>query len=284
MLIRSSAAVKPMPIESPSRMSHFPLTGTTGFDLYSDEDGRSVYIGTFVPPYDIGTSYESLVKFGGEKMREITIHMPLYANVTELYIGIDENATLKASTPYEHERPAVFYGSSVTQGGCASRPGNSYEAVLSRELSLDHVNLGFSGGAKAEDEMIEYLASYLKEINASLFVLDYDYNSPSKEHLEATHEKAFKRIREVNRSLPILILSRPKYRLSYDERLRREIIRRTYENAVNSGDKNVYFIDGVDLMELCREDGTVDNCHPTDFGFASMAAKIKPLLASIIDN
>ena len=105
----------------------------------------------------------------------------------------------------------------------------------------------------------------------SLFVYDYDYNAPTVEHLEKTHEKMFKAIREKNPLLPVIMMSRPKHFLEEEEKIRRSIIEKTYRNAVLNGDKNVYFIDGEALTVLCRDSGTVDNCHPTDFGFASMA-------------
>ena len=105
----------------------------------------------------------------------------------------------------------------------------------------------------------------------SLFVYDYDHNAPTLEHLSATHEKMFKAIREKNPDLPIIMMSRPKYFLEGDEDKRQAVIKQTYMNAVTGGDKNVYFIPGNELMKYAKNEGTVDNCHPNDLGFASMA-------------
>ena len=164
-------------------------------------------------------------------------------------------------------KPFVTYGSSITQGGCASRSGNAYPSILSRRFSYDHINLGFSGSARAEDAIIEYLAN----LDMSFFIYDYDYNAPSNEHYAATHEKLFKAVRAAKPDLPILILTRPHYYLNSVGVARREIALKTYENAIAAGDKRVWFMDGPQLMALCKDEGTVDNCHPTDFGFASMA-------------
>ena len=248
------------------KMPHFALSGSCGFDLYVNGE----YFGTFMPPFDLLDGYESLIDLGSVKMRELEINMPLYSGVTSLHIGLDEVSALLAPTPYQNPLPIVFYGSSVTQGGCASRPGMSYEAILSRELNVDHVNLGFSGSARAEFEMAEYI----KGLKMSAFVYDYDYNSPSVEHLASTHKRMFDIIRAAHPTLPILILSRPHHKVdeATDERAR--VIISTYEQARANGDENVYFIPGSRLMSLARGEGTVDNCHPTDLGFYSMAMEI----------
>ena len=255
------------------KMPHFALTGSIGFDLYID----NYYAKTFIPPFDIKDGYESIFELEKKEQREITINFPLYSNVNELYIGLQEGSLLAEAEPYKNAKPVVYYGSSITQGGCASRPGMSYQAIVSRTFNYDFINLGFSGNAKAEDEMIEYI----KNLDMSIFVYDYDYNSPSNEHLAKTHEKMFKAIREKNPLLPVIIMSRPKHFLTEEEKTRRDIIETTYLNAVSAGDENVYFIDGAALTELCKDSGTVDNCHPTDFGFASMAKALTGVIRSI---
>jgi len=256
------------------KMPHFAYTGSIGFDLYAD----NCYQKTFVPSCDIKDGYESLIEFETGKEREITINFPLYSNVKELYVGIQQDAILEMASEYKNQKPIVYYGSSITQGGCASRPGMSYQSIISRRLDLDFVNLGFSGSALAEDEMIDYI----KNMDMSLFVYDYDHNAPTVEHLENTHEKMFKSIRKENPKLPIIMMSRPKFFLSEEEEKRVKIIEKTYNNAKSEGDDNVYFIRGSELTEFCREEGTVDNCHPTDFGFASIAKVLGDKIESII--
>ena len=256
------------------KMSHFPLTGSIGFDIYADNR----YEKTYVPPFDITCGYEAIYEFAEKKQREITINFPLYSDVKELYIGLQENATLKEAKPYKNIKPIVYYGSSITQGGCASRPGMSYQAIVSRMFDYDYINLGFSGSAKAEDEIIEYING----LDMSVFVYDYDHNAPTVEHLKQTHEKMFKLIRNKHPFLPIIIMSRPKYYLTDVEKDRRTIIETTYKNAISAGDKNVYFIDGQALTEFCKDEGTVDGTHPTDFGFASMANAVSKVLDEIL--
>ena len=257
--------------------SNFGLTGAAGFDIYVNEGDGERYHHTFVPPYDTRSGYESLRAFDDAKMRDITINFPTYSEVEELYIGLDENASIEKSAPYTDKKPIVYYGSSITQGGCASRPGNSYEGVIGRRFNCDYINLGFSGSARAEDEM----ANYIAELDMSVFVYDYEHNAPTVEHLKETHEKMFKIIREKNPYLPIIMMTSPRW-IQPKERLEYcEVVRKTYENALASGDKNVYFLDGKDLMSLCKNEGSVDNTHPNDFGFASMAKAVGDVIEKI---
>ncbi len=253
------------------KMPHFAFTGSCGFDLYFG----TRYVNTFIPGLDDKYGFDRLADYGVRRMEEVTINFPLYSNVERLYIGLDENARVEKPSPYIDKKPIVYYGSSITQGGCASRPGTSYQSIISRRFNVDYVNLGFSGNARAEDEMIEYI----KSLEMSVFVYDYDHNSPSCEHLASTHEKLFRALRQVQPNLPVIMMSRPKYYLTPDEKTRREIVKTTYENALASGDKNVYFLDGYDLCRLCLDEGTVDGCHPTDFGFASMAKAVGDVIS-----
>jgi hypothetical protein len=260
---------------SVGRMNHFPLTGSAGFDLYTGTH----YLNTYRPPMDLADSFESVIDINDGVEREYTINFPLYSDVLSLYIGLKDGCTLKAAPKYSIEKPVVFYGSSITQGGCASRPGNSYQSILSREFDFDYLNLGFSGNAKAEDVISDYIAG----LDMSFFVYDYDHNAPTVEHLADTHEKMFRKIRAAHPDLPILMLTRPKYYLTKPEERRLEIVRHTYENALAAGDENVYFIPCPDLLiELVRESALVDNCHPGDSGFVSMAYVIGKKMKEII--
>ena len=268
-----------------THFAHMPMTGTSGFDLYIDsDDGReSIYRGTFVPPYQMTNGYESKLALGEEKkLRCVTINFPLYNAVDALYIGVAENATLKAGAPYRDLAPVVYYGSSITQGGCASRPGNAYEAMVSRALQVDHINLGFSGNGKAEDTMVAYLAG----LKMSAFVCDYDHNAPNPEHLLATHRKMYDTIRAAQPDLPYIMLSRPDFYKSDGMKSsieRRSIIANTFRYAIAKGDKNVYFIDGEGLFRGIFEDScTVDNTHPNDLGFSRMADAVICVLRRVL--
>ncbi len=259
-------------------MPHMTLLCNSGFDLYaSDIDGKCKeerYFGSLIPLMGYKEGYEAIVTLPDSKMRSFTINMPLYHSVDEVYVGIEKESAL--SSPIQLVRPPiVYYGSSITQGGCASRPGASYQAIIHRKIPYDYINLGFSGNCKAEDVMIDYISS----LDMSVFVYDYDYNAPSTEHLRNTHLRGYEKIRQKNPDLPIIMMSRPKYYLSADELTRLDIIKQTYKYGIENGDKNLYFIDGRELLdEDTREIALVDNTHPADCGFNSMAKRLLPVI------
>ena len=184
------------------KMPHFAWTGSIGFDMYAD----NVYVESFIPPGTIVDGYENVIDFRDKKEREITINFPLYSEVVDIYIGLKEGSLLEPPSEYSIEKPVVYYGSSITQGACATRPGNFYPSIVSRRIDSDYISLGFSGNALAEDEMAEYVAN----LNMSAFVYDYDWNAPDTEHLRNTHSKMFKKIREKNPDLPVIMMTRPK--------------------------------------------------------------------------
>ena len=245
-------------------MSHMALTGSSGFDLFAN----GVFAGSFAPPTNMDGSYDSIVHLKEVKMQNMEINFPLYNDVAELFIGIEDTAQLSVGADYTIEKPVVYYGSSITQGGCASRPGTAYQAIISRMLDCNHINLGFSGNARGEQVMADYIAS----LDMSAFVLDYDHNAPNAEHLQKTHEPFFRTVREKHPDLPILIVSKPDTPKPSDFAPRRNIVHQTYINALTNGDKNVYFIDGQSFFSgRYRDCCTVDGCHPTDAGFVRMA-------------
>jgi len=264
-------------------MPHITLAGQSGFDLYRKNDvGKEIYYKTFMPPIEMTEGYSSPVKTDG-KETEYTINFPLYDNVQELYIALKKDAIIEAPAPYAVEKPIVYYGSSITQGGCASRPGNSYQAMISRRLDADHVNLGFSGSGHAEKEIVDYLAELCK--NASAFVCNYDWNAGTEEYLEKTHLPLYRRVREENPNLPILFLSEPEIVLNPTRMLPRlEIIRKTYLTAKAEGDEKVWFLPGNKIYEGDHWDAcTVDGCHPNDFGFYRMAVAIEAYLKEMLN-
>lgn len=266
-------------MENVGKMDHFAITGSGGFDMYVKKDGEERFETTFRPPFDMTSGYESLFDFKSNKLREITINFPLYSDVCELYIGLEDGAKIETPTPYRSERPIVYYGSSITQGGCASRPGNAYTSILSRWFNMDHINLGFSGNGKGEDE----IADYISTLDMEIFVYDYDHNAPNAEHLLKTHERMFIKIREKNPTLPIILMSTTTLERYFDSRKRRrEIIYQTYKNARARGDNNVFFWDGGKEFEPHQDYGTVEGCHPNDYGFFAIASSLKNTVKEIL--
>jgi len=264
-------------------MPHMTLCGSVGFDLYEDKGVSSHYVGTFFPTYEAASEgkYEQILYLPDDGYRNFTINFPLYHNVESLHIGIKKGSSLQGGLEYACEKPVVYYGSSITQGGCASRPGNTYQSILSRRLNADYINLGMSGNGMGETAMAEYIAS----LSMSAFVMDYDHNAPTVEHLERTHRQFFDIVRGAQKDLPIIFISRPNFRADHiEDVLCRTIIHDTFVNAIKNGDKHVYFIDGAQFFAFDGGDGcTVDGIHPNDLGFMQMANGIEPVLRQAIN-
>ena len=260
------------------KMSHFAFSGTVGMDVYVN--GK--FSRTFIPPLDVEDNFAMVKSFSDSEMKEIQLNLPLYSGISELHIGLDEGAIVEEGRGYDYDLPIVYYGSSITQGACASRPGNSYEAIIERETNCDYVNLGFSGSAKGEKIVAEHIAS----LDMKIFVLDYDHNAPSVKELNETHEPFYKTIREKHPELPIIMATRPDCSMiSIEEaRKRKRIVRRTYLNAKKRGE-NVYFIDGEKMMrKYAGADGTVEGIHPNDFGFRAIAKGIGDIIKKILKS
>ena len=255
------------------KRSHISLAASTGFDCYIN--GR--FDGLFSPdPESAETSYLAVRKYDGFAEREVLFNLPPYNELDDLFIGLHKDATLSHGAKYTRTPlPVVFYGSSITQGGCASRPGMTYQNILSRMMDLDYINLGFAGSARGEENMAKYIA----QLEMSAFVLDYDHNAPTVDWLRETHKRFFTIVREKHPDIPIIMLSRPTYYSTDDMLRRKDVILRTYNDAALGGDRNVYFIDGETLYDSSvKDDATVDTVHPTELGFTCMAKRIYPVL------
>ncbi len=260
-----------------TQMPHCTPLLEGGFDLYSDNGVKHSFVGSFkfaTPSYQ---DYEVRLGLSGY-MREYTLNMPLYGSVLDVQIGLDENAKVEKHSPYAHELPIVYYGSSITQGACASRPGISYQNILSRRFDSNYINLGFSGNAKGEDAIVDYMAT----IPMFAFVSDYDHNAPSAEHLQNTHYKMYEKIRTANPNIPYFMISKPDFYFDQGGITRRDIIMESYLTARKNGDRNVYFIDGSAFFTgEERGDCTNDNCHPNDLGFKRMAELIGDVFQNV---
>lgn len=249
-----------------------------------------VLIGDRQKPYYAGlvgpSNYEELVierqiykKGANGDMEDVTIFLPRNEPVLDVEISVDDAYVVEEPTPYRDIKPIVYYGSSITEGGCCTIPINAYNAIISNRLNIDYYNLGFSSSARGEDEVCDYIKD---NFDMSIFVYDYDHNAPTKQHLEDTHERFFLRFREKHPFVPVIMMSRPWATYAPDD-ARRATIRKTYENAVERGDKNVYFIDGETFFKpeeayMCL----VDTVHPNDFGFHCMADRIQPVIEKIL--
>jgi lysophospholipase L1-like esterase len=251
----------------------------SGFCLYEGTGRAKRFRGCFATLEPL-VEYRAERPLKGEGLREFTLYTPLQNPIAQIEIGLDKDASLGSPAPFETAKPVLFYGSSITCGFCASRPGLTYPAQVCRALDAELINLGFGGNAKGEPIIADVIAS----LDLACFVMDYDHNTPSVEHLAQTHEPFFQRVREAQPELPIILVSAPSYHVApeyYGQR--RQIITSTYEYARQGGDELVWFVDGADFFPAGNwPEYTVDCLHPNDCGFARMAEEILPVVETVL--
>ncbi len=270
-------------LTDPSNMPHFTASGQSGLQLFEESDSGIFHVKNLIPAMNAGlgcklnqSAYFPLS--GG--MKHYALYLPLYNGLKELLIGFPPDAIVEAGRMPKTNKPILFYGSSITQGGCASKSGSCYSTILCRRLDAAQINLGFSGNGMGEANMAEYISS----IPMSVFVMDYDHNAPTAEHLQKTHEPFYRIVRKAQPNLPIVMVTCPDFEREKDLAIAcRDIIHATYQTALNEGDRNVYFVDGETFFgnqerDLC----TVDDCHPNDIGFLRMADILEPILRKIL--
>ena len=257
-------------------MSNMSWSGSASCDLYMNGTFRGLFRST-----PTGEQTTVLYQVSGAKDGEcqMELNFPLYAGVQDVYIGLKPGSVIRAEHPYKDTLPIVYYGSSITQGGCATRAGMSYQAYLCRDTLVDYVNLGFSGSGKGEPAIREYIAG----LECSILVLDWDHNLSSPEALEKVHEPMYRAFRATQPDTPVIFISRPDFYPVPHILGARQVIIDTYEKALSEGDKNVCFIDGEIIFgEEHRGECTVDGCHPNDLGFYRFYQTLKPMIEKLL--
>ncbi|TFG99020.1 MAG: hypothetical protein E4H13_09285 [Calditrichales bacterium] len=267
-------------LEYPHRgnMSNMHRFGQSGVDLYID----NTYVSTATPRDSTVVEFSFFNKRPAG-MRNITLYLPLYSSVKIRAIAVNTEAKFEAPLPFVLEKPVVYYGSSITQGGCASHPGMSYQAIVSRNLQIDFVNHGYSGNGMGEAEMAEEIA----RIDASCYVLDFGVNLPDAESLAKVYGPFLDILRKIKPSTPVIAVT-PIYMAQEfwepNEATRmRDIIRREVARLRNKGDQNILLVEGFELLGPDMADGFVDGVHPNDLGFQAMAEGLQPYLARILN-
>lgn len=277
-------------LQGAANMYHMPATGQCGFDCYIEHEGVMRYHST--TRWDHRQREYEHVLFdypqSDRTERNVTVYFPLYQGVEAVELGFEPDAVVAAPPAYALQGRALFYGTSITQGGCATRPGMAYTNILSRRFPLEFVNLGFSGSGLGEPEVASAIAAIP---GPACLVLDYEANCPVPEQMRKTLPEFINIYRRAHPHVPILVLSKIRFgRERFDEKLLqlRLEMKRIQEDAVaerkRQGDARVYFGDGSGLLGADDyEECTVDGVHPTDLGFLRMADGIAPMLAQLLD-
>lgn len=295
----NATEVKLHAIVNGRRMCHMTLIGSMGFDLYVGTGRTQVFAQSTRFNYSDNEYTCLLFAAHNEIMRDFTIYFPLYSGVQCVDIGLTKGAKVEAPTPWIDNRPIVVYGTSITQGGCVSRPGMLYSNILSRLLNRPFYNFGFSGNGKGEPEIARLLSDIPEE--PAMYILDYDDNA-QPDLLEKTLEPFIEILRAKHPTTPILALStEPKSQEAYNpyapegancfkwdyitHRKRYTDIHTALDKKLRlAGDDNIYFMDGRRLYGADFEECTVDGAHSTDLGAYRIAHSLAPMVERILSR
>lgn len=270
------------------KADHMAQTGSMGFDLYMGSGTEKVFAGVSRFPAN-SSAYESVLLDRPDRkgiMEEYTLHLPLYGTVRTLALGLDADAHIEGPSPWKDPRPVVVYGTSIQQGGCASRPGMCHTNQMSRLLDRPFLNFGFSGSAKGEQSMAQLLAS-IKD--PAMYVLDYDANAGSHGLLE-TLEPFIRILRSEHETTPILLVSKTPYGKEFnfhepsleERRKLTKIHLDMVEKCRREGDHDIHFLDGSTLYGKDASECTVDGAHATDLGFYFLSRNMAQVIEEIL--
>ena len=267
-------------IKSDFSMNHMTAVGIKGIDLYYKENGRWNYLSSGIPSGKRNKA--SLFKGLSVKTRECRLHLPLYESVTSLQIGINEASFFEIIM--DKDLPIVFYGTSITQGGCASRPGIAHTNAISRILGFECINLGFSGNGHMEVS----LGAIIAKIKAKLIVIECMANVDIETIRKNTIPliQAIRKTRQDSSPSIVFIEEAIANNRNPDQKYIQSIHQKNIELAKqvkiadDLGHENVYIISQVGLIDQDSE-ATVDGTHYNDLGFERHAKHLVHSLSEL---
>ncbi|MDB6070944.1 MAG: hypothetical protein JWL81_2115 [Verrucomicrobiales bacterium] len=251
-------------------MPHMPATGVSGVDLYTrTSEGSWVFVGNGRPHRQEGNVGKFEFRSAGKTEHEGLLYLPAYNGIKSLEIGVRPGARLEkpAPRPEGRRRPVVVYGTSIVQGGCASRPGMVWSAILGRMLDRPVINLGFSSSGDMEPPVGEVLA----EIEAAAFVIDCTWNMSDDPALYLKCvPKLVHAIRQKRPGAAIIFVGQSEMRPEAHPTKFTEGQEAAVKSLQAEGVKGLIAVPGTDLIGDDGE-GTVDGVHLTDVGMLRQA-------------
>ena len=257
--------------------------GVSGIDLYMGEPGKTSFWKTS-RSQKVAGEYAHVYFDGLErKMREFTLYLPAYAELKSLKIAVSADAKILKPTPYKRTKPIVIYGTSITQGGCASRGSSGFVAQLERRLNSDVVNLGFSGSGCGEP----VLAELMTQIDASVYIVDSVANMPP-DFMKKYYDNFVNILRKNKPDVPIILMTKihfadeifPGGVKHYNQQ--HKFLFETYNKLKASGDTKVHLFDAGAIIKQGGDHPTNDGIHLTDLGFKLIADELVPFVEKII--
>lgn len=272
-------------LAAPASMDHMAATGQCGFDCYVDAGKGLRYCGTTRLNRNSSEYEHVFFDLSQHQEKKVVLNFPLYQGVKDVWVGVDKDSRVFIPYPFENNKKAVFYGTSITQGGCASRPGMAYTNILSRKLNMECINLGFSGNGRGEPELALNICTME---NIALIVLDYEANASAHGTLRSSLPGFIRILRGKYPETPILLVSQIIFAseiLHPENNLRRENLefqKQLVKDLADQGDRNIHFFDGSNLLGEDFDECTVDGVHLTNLGFYRMAENLIDTVRNLV--
>jgi hypothetical protein len=281
----ATAIVVKCTVMNDADLPHMPSTGVKGVDLYAFNGKHWQYMRTGIPRGKVNEYV--LMSDGDGKFREYLLNLPLYDGVDSLQIGVNPGAEI--TTARERllldKKPIVYYGTSIAQGGCASRPGLGFTNILSRQLDRSIVNFGFSGNGTIETSVGEAMC----EADAALYVIDCNPNTP----VELIYERTVALVEMLKTrkpEIPVLLVGgfmnesfffSPASDVNKNVQKKQDELKRAFETLKKTGVAKLFYSPGNDLIGKDHE-GTVDGIHPNDIGMMRIAEALHRVIEKIL--
>ena len=264
-------------------MAHMPATGVSGVDLFV-RDGEGAWRWLACPRPDKQEMNAVLITGMDPGEREYLLYMPLYNGVSHCEVGVPKGRSLEpaAERGKGHRRPIVFYGTSITHGACASRPGTCHTALLGRRFDRPVINLGFSGNGKMETTVGQFLC----ELDPAVFVIDCLPNMNGKMVADRI-EPLVKQLRASHPKTPILLVEDRTYGNAFllpSKRAHHAANRKALTDGLERLRKQK--VRGLTLVKgasLLSDGDTVDGSHPSDLGFFHQAEVLAEALGPLLE-
>jgi hypothetical protein len=258
-------------------MPHMPPSGVSGLDLYArDAKGQWRWAAATKPNKQ---NMEATLLSGiAPGMREYALYLPLYNGTESLEIGVSKGAKFESLAPRK-AKPLVFYGTSITHGACASRPGLAHPAILGRKLDMPVINIGFSGNGRMHKEVGDLMV----EVDAACYVIDC---LPNLQPAAVTERcvPLVKQLRKARPNTPIVLVEDRRYANSWIHPAKSKFhddnqaaLQKAYKELQAAGVKKLHYLSG-DLLLGDDTEGTTDGSHPNDLGFFRQADAFEPVL------
>jgi hypothetical protein len=262
-------------------LSNMTPIAVNGLDLYGWNGKNWQFVASARPTSN--TSNVKVIDHLDGKLRCYRFYLPLYSGVKDIEIGIDKEAVInKVPAEFIPGKKVVIYGSSITQGTSASRPGMAYPSIIGRDLNMETFNMGFSGSGKIEIQLADIIAA----MDADVYILDCVPNPSPKEIRERT-VPFVKRLRSLKPGVPIIFVESifretgnwNSLKGNYVTNQNKEF-RKAYEQLIGENFKELYYVPSDGLIGDDHE-ATIDGTHLTDLGFTRLASHIEEVLLMI---